>query len=346
MIVFYILIFILSAYGIRYRRNGFFNDYIGKEQCNAIKGVFILVVFCRHIVPYILETGYKFDGLLDKSFIIIDSHIGQLLVVMFLFYSGYGVMESIKKKGVGYIKGFPRKRILATLINFDVAVLFFLVLNIIVGKVMDVHDIMLAFTGWTSIGNSNWYIFVILFCYLFTYIGFSFQNNNIDKGSNTYVYITLGLIFIFFVILRLTKQFWWYNTIMAYPAGLLYSNYKEKIEHVVKSRYLLCLLLTIGGFLLFYELPYALKGARDNIVAVLFSLIIVLMTLKVQIKNKPLIWLGSNLFPLYIYQRVPMIAIASIDDGRLVSMCPYLYVTVCLVLTLGIGYCYKYWRII
>lgn len=42
---------------------------------------------------------------------------GQLIVVMFLFYSGYGVMESVRSKGTAYIKSIPFKRVLSTLVT-------------------------------------------------------------------------------------------------------------------------------------------------------------------------------------------------------------------------------------
>ena len=35
--------------------------------------------------------------------------MGQLVVVMFLFYSGYGVMGSFKLKGEGYWSFFPKR---------------------------------------------------------------------------------------------------------------------------------------------------------------------------------------------------------------------------------------------
>ena len=43
--------------------------------------------------------------------------MGQLVVVMFLFYSGYGIGESYKKKGVNYVQQMPVHRILTTLLN-------------------------------------------------------------------------------------------------------------------------------------------------------------------------------------------------------------------------------------
>ena len=57
----------------------------------------------------------------------------------------------------------PRRRIFNTLINFDVAVLAFLFLDFILGFCLDPITTLLAFTSWTSIGNSNWYILSFLF---------------------------------------------------------------------------------------------------------------------------------------------------------------------------------------
>ena len=99
MLLFYIIILLLSLYGISFIKSGFNQDYISKEQCNAIKGIFILFVFTRHIWPYLSKFGYDFSAPGDSLFMSIDRWLGQLLVVSFLFYSGFGVMESIKSKG-------------------------------------------------------------------------------------------------------------------------------------------------------------------------------------------------------------------------------------------------------
>lgn len=180
MLLFYLLILLLSLYGMSFVKSGFNQDYIGKEQCNAIKGIFILIVFIRHIWPILRRYGYDFSAFGDNIFFRIDRWMGQLLVVVFLFYSGYGVMESIKKKGKQYIDDMPRKRILNTLINFDIAVLAFLLLDLILGVDLDPLNTLLAFTSWTSIGNSCWYIFVILVCYFLHMDWFQVQQRMVD----------------------------------------------------------------------------------------------------------------------------------------------------------------------
>lgn len=181
MILWFVLIGVLALWGIGFRSKGFFDDYIGVQQCNAIKGLFILVVFVRHIYPYIIGSGCDMSGRLDGLGLRLDGMIGQLLVVMFLFYSGYGVMESIKRKGSCYVRDIPKHRVLTTMLNFGVAVAAFVLLNLALGIERTWDEILLAFTGWTSVGNSNWYIFVIVLCYLLTYFAFRKNADNVHN---------------------------------------------------------------------------------------------------------------------------------------------------------------------
>ena len=174
MSLFYIILLSIIIYGIIVNRHEHKYNYLDKDTCNAIKGVFICIVFLRHIYPYMAENGYAFPSFLDKSFLIIDTHIGQLLVVMFLFYSGYGVMESIKKKGIPYIKSFPYKRIFVTWINFVVALLFFFLIDLLLERPITIKQTLLSLVCWDSLGNSNWYFFAILSCYIFTYLAFRY----------------------------------------------------------------------------------------------------------------------------------------------------------------------------
>lgn len=218
MFLLYIIIIILLSSGMTFYKTGFYEGYIAKEQCNCLKGFFIVVVFCRHIAPYLSDAGYDFSLLGDNLFRQIDERIGQLLVVMFLFYSGYGVMESIKKKGSNYIDSIPKRRLLATFANFDVAILLFFLVNLSLGIHYDTQDILLSFTGWKSIGNSNWYIFVILCCYLSTYLTFKVvrgqnKNRKLICGGN------LLIISCIYVVLVKNKQSYWYDTIFSYPLG-------------------------------------------------------------------------------------------------------------------------------
>lgn len=335
MITIYILLLVLTLWGFSFRAKEFNTEYIGKEQTNAVKGIFIVTVFVRHIIPYMHKAGFDFSYWGDNLCQKIDKSMGQLIVVMFLFYSGYGVMESIKKKGEAYVDSMPRKRILKTLGNFDIAILFFIIAGLLVGREFNLADTLLAFTGWTSVGNSNWYIFVILLCYTAVWVSF--------KYSRWWMSIILTSLAI--VILSLTKNTWWYNTMLSFPAGLVYSKYKPQIEQYVHSRYWSSLIVCLFSFLFLFKVQFEAFGVRDNLMSIAFAAFFVILSMKIKVGNKALNWLGKNLFPLYIYQRIPMYVLATIYGGILASDYPLCYIALCFVITLLFGRLFKYFSL-
>jgi len=43
MVVLYVLFLVILLAGISLNKSGFYSDYIDREQCDAIKGIFILL---------------------------------------------------------------------------------------------------------------------------------------------------------------------------------------------------------------------------------------------------------------------------------------------------------------
>ena len=89
-----------------------------------------------------------------------------------------------------------------------------------------------------------------------------------------------------------------------------------------------------------------MRGLGYNFECIVFASLILLLSMKVNINNKVLCWLGFNLFPIYIYQRIPMIAIKSLAGDEFLVNYPYSYVIICFSITIIIAYFYKYWRIL
>lgn len=305
---------------------------------NAVKGVFILLVFIKHATPYVINAGWVPTGIWGELFNFLNNNVGQWIVAMFLFYSGYGVMESIKRKGHDYIQSLPRKRILQVIVNFDIAVLIFIVVDIILNKPLTIKQCLLSLTGWESVGNSNWYIFIIILMYLITYIAFY-------KGTDKYkrsLLAVVALTFIFSIVLSYLKPEYWLNTMFCYTAGLCFSVYKDKIEAFAKSHYWQILIVTIISLLIIDRIPYHVKGLVYNTFSVMFCCLVVLLTMKFKINSPILLWCGKNLFPLYIYQRIPMIVFSSINDGAFAAGYPFLFTVASLIVTIFITKGYKY----
>ena len=345
MIAFYAGILILCFWKISFSKKRFFNDFLQRDQCDSIKGIFILLVFVRHILQYIIASGYDFSALPDQLFLKIDKELDQLIVVMFLFYSGDGIMESIFKKKTDYVKSMPLKRILPTILNFDVAVLAFFVLNLLIGREMSVSEVLLSFTGWDSIGNSNWYIFVIVLCYAIVWLSFFITSKAQALNPQRALVFASFLFIIALIILALTKKEWWYNTIFAFDAGLLFSYFKEKIIPTLQKKYGLVFFLSAIAFIALHLLHKRIPSPLFNLECIIFALGVVLITMKVKIKNPALLWLGEHLFPLYIYQRLAMIALSRIDDGAFVKSNPLVYMLICCAIMILIAIPYRFIRI-
>lgn len=346
MLLFYIALLLLIISSIRYNASGYNEDYLSFDTTNAIKGIFILLVFIKHVTPYITSSGYMYDGIGDNCFQIIDRYVGQWIVAMFLFYSGYGIMESIKKKGENYISSIPFKRLLTVLLNFDVAVLIYICIRYSLsgGANLELAKCVLSLIGWESMGNSNWYIFVIMLAYLLTYI--SFKISKCIQGS--YIkpcIVTNVLLLLTMIVLSYLKESWWYDTILCFGAGLIYSNYKTQIGAFLKKHFKVSFIVFLLLLGILTVIPFWIKGLIYNLYSIVFCIIIVMLTMKFTISSSILVWLGQHLFPLYIYQRVLMIILSSIVGGVFVANYPILYVISCLAITIIITYYYKYWAI-
>ena len=297
------------------------------------------MIFLTHSMQYISGSGYTFAGI-DSITTIITNYLGQLVVVMFLFYSGYGVASQIDNRGNSYVKQMPRCRVMKTLLNFDIAVCFFIVLDILLSRKFSISQILLSFVAWDSVGNSNWYIFIILLCYIFTYVACSFfRKKHIGGGI-------MCLCMASMVGLSFVKEAHWYDTILCYPAGFMYYTYRQTVERWIKRYYLLAIIVLIAVFVCLHDLyTFTYWGLPQNIIAIIFALMVILVTMKVKIGNKWLEWCGVNLFPLYIYQRIPMIALRSTLGEDFVTSCPILYLSISLAITCVIARYYKLWKV-
>ena len=126
----------------------------------------------------------------------------------------------------------------------------------------------------------------------------------------------------------------WYNTIFSFAAGLFYSRFKSQIEPFVHQWYWIVLPACILVFFSVHTQNFAFYGLKDNLTSILFALSIVVVSMKIKVGNKALIWCGTKLFPLYIYQRIPMIFLSKFDGGAFISQHPFAYVWTCFLITI------------
>lgn len=306
MTLFFSALAVVCFLSLRPVKNGLNASYMSIENTTCVKGAFVLMVFLSHINNYFTQSEAYTSSPLNSAYIFVQSHLGQAIVVMFLFYSGYGVAQSIAKKGDSYVRSMPRRRVLKTLVNFDIAVAVFLFVDLAIGTLSDysISRIFLSFTGWQSIGNSNWYIFAILILYLITYVSFSLFRENFKKS----LWLVTALTVVYIAVMAFFKDPWWFDTVILYPLGMWFSLGKDKITALFEKKkvwYYICFIALLAILLItavFFE-----NAVCYEIFMVAFCFAVVLFTMKLNFKSRILNFFGKHLFEIYIFMRVPML---------------------------------------
>lgn len=277
----------------------YFEDHISLQKSNALKGIFVVLVFFRHAAQYLsLDAGY------EKYFCYIDSWLGQMIVTVFLFFSGYGVLESIKKKGKAYVMDIPKHRAFRVWIHFCMALLLFLALQLAIGKRVTLKRFVLSMLCWESIGNSNWYIMAIIISYMIAFVAFFLFESDYKKA----VVLATILTCIAVAVLMPFRPSRYYNTLLCFPMGLWYSLYGEKWEAYLKGkqiRYISVTAVCMAACMI-TNLIRQLNVVFYETAAVSFVGCILLLSMKICLDNRFLRFMGGHVFGIYILQRLPM----------------------------------------
>lgn len=313
-------------------------DYLDPKTTTAVNGIFIFIVFFSHI------QGYREMPAWIHA---ITSAFGQLMVAMFLFYSGYGVGSSIQKKGTRYIEQMPKRRVLKVLSRFIPAVLFFAIVDWLCGISFSFGRFCLSLIAWDNIGNSNWYVFVILCLYGITYVSYRLFGMGEEKDFKTKSVIAVafgGLILALILFLSFFKDPYWYNTIPAYPMGMWLSYHKKFCDRVRSIP------VTVSIAILSLAIVYALYSPGRLHISVyyvrvlFFCVLIVSLTKLIPVAELPVVghgfhWLGEHLFEIYILMRIPMIVCQTLIQTKKLPILQNraVFTGICLIVTLALA---------
>ena len=323
MILYFIIVvlIVLASSSIR-SADGWKDNYISKEQSRNIEGIFVLLVFLGHVISKIDS-----DTILDTIYYSIWKRMDQTIVVMFFFYSGFGLTQSFVNKGKEYIRNFPATRFLPLLIKYEVVTLLYLIMNLLFGIVPDIKELLISFTGLKGIVNYSWFIFDVFCLYFLFEVSFliavkikSLQKSLITGAS----VLTMLSIVLFFVLKHVVMwDIWIYNTILLFSFGSWYAICKKKIDTFFESNSrfvvssILCAALCIASecfknsHLLIHEIRMFC-----------FASAIVLLTMKIRINSKILAFFGSIAFPMLMLQGMSFNVLSKLN----IQSSPYLFV--------------------
>ncbi len=335
MLFFLIILLLIIFNGLNFSGGGEFNDnYLNKRNTVAVNGIFVILVVFSHYAQYA-----AFGGVYDEPYLVLREHLNQLVVATFWFYSGYGMMEAIRRTEGSYVSKLPVK-FWQLLLRFDFAVVLFWIMNALIGTVFPLRNFLLALTGWGTVGNSNWYIFAMLVEYLLMYAAFKLGRAVFSKHGRT---AGLILMFIFtvafvFTLMKADRPGYTYNTIIILPFGALWSEARKQIDRIVMKSditYLLVLTAVLGVYVVSFFKRWSFGIEGYTVWALMFTTLLIMVTMKVNICNPLLEWFGKHIFSIYILQRIPMTLLAHfgcVESHKYISLIVVFAVTMVMAL--------------
>ncbi len=243
-----ILYLLLIFAGSKVAKKGeFAEEPWSRQQSLMIQSVACVGVVLHHVTQEI--TGF---GVVDKGPITIFNSIGILFTSLFFFFSGYGLVISVRTKEA-YLKTFLWKRIPTILIPFWIANIIAVLVRIFYMQIpMDTKDIIQYVFGLILINGNGWYIVEIFFLYLAFYLIFKACKNQ------KVALVLLSAVSVILIMIGLRsghdsstmgnhwfKGEWWYNSTIAFVMGLWVAHFKDRVITFAKKHYRVLLLTSI-----------------------------------------------------------------------------------------------------
>ncbi len=326
--VFILALVLILVWGCKIAKKGeFHEDFLSYSIVKGLQGFTALGVVLHHVTQDVTQYGSYDKGLIN---VFVDA--GVLFTGTFFFFSGYGLVISLIKKP-DYLNGFLRNRLPAVIVPFYVCNLLFVIVNLIMGYQAKPLELLAYISGLVMMNDQMWFIVELAILYIAFYVIFKKRKSDASALRKMAVFLiimnvvslllghdglpdTLGLWFF---------GEWWYNTTWLFFVGMVIAKYHEKVEEFAKKYYVILLPIGIVGFLLLHRATtYMLQnvgywyeydgypGYKEKLLTflvqcpmvIVFVLTFMLLSMKVQFKNRLLAFLGGIALEIYLIQNI------------------------------------------
>lgn len=294
MLILCVALAAICLYKIRLAPKGtFFQNTLSLEATKPYRGLFAVVIMLAHLQGYIGQNDI-FDILLGLAYI---------LVGYFYFMSGFGLYTSVLKKP-NYIKTFLPMRLLSVYLPYVLTNLVYIFYASYAYSPFELPEFLRAmFSPVFLINGTAWYVISIIIFYVAFYVIF-----RLLKGKTALAGITLFTFgYIAFCIIT-QKQYYWYASCIAFLAGVLLVQFKEKLSVYAKKYYFLAVPVCAVAWLFGQKYSALGKAVGGPVLECLFFITacvgfcatVVLVSKKVQIGNGVLSFLSEISLELYL----------------------------------------------
>ena len=325
--VFYSALAVVLLIGAQMKGKNFWHeDALSLPVSKGLLGFCAIGIMLHHMSQTIYFAGE------DTGILMFMVDVGVCFVGVFFFFSGYGLYSSLRDKP-DYLNGFLKKRLPVILIPFYMCNFVFIAGAALGGYSFRKGELLPYLTGYTLMNTQMWYIVEIFFLYLLFWLVFRLIKK---RGAACLVYgialcaMTVGSLLLGHDNTTVSggawfRGEWWYNATMLLWFGMLFARYEKPILSFCRKYYWFVMTIDVLLICFFYEKTlqalqtkgywhewegYPEYAGKFQTLAVqlpfifFFVLFVILLTQKIQFKNKILSFLGEISLELYLVHNV------------------------------------------
>lgn len=218
------------------------DDYLSLDKTSRLRGIMAMGIVLHHMSE--VTVGGTLFPLLQ--------HMGYLLVSLFFFFSGYGLMISYRRKGAIYLRQFWKDKILYIFLVYLWISVVYAVVKSFMGSEITLQSFAVSFINGSPVANNSWYMIVQILLY-FVFWG-TFSLKRVSNKIKIFIVFTLEVIMAV-VFHQLSYSVIWYMSNFAFAIGIWWAEERERIDVFVGKRWFLTEVMMFSGFVLFSGLP-------------------------------------------------------------------------------------------
>lgn len=190
--------FLLFLYKIKF---GVSDEFMSKDYTTYLRGICALAIMLRHI------------RITDFAPLNVFNYLGNPIVGIFFFLSGYGMLTRIKQTGIdNYMNRFILKRCVPLFVEYIFVWIFnFVCMFLVSGNFNFLKKIITPY---------SWFIIMIEVLYIVFYIGYKLFKDNLKR---LIIFVTISELALIIALSVFGVGECWYLSLLCFSGGMIYS---------------------------------------------------------------------------------------------------------------------------
>lgn len=190
--------FLLFLYKIKF---GVSDEFMSKDYTTYLRGICALAIMLCHI------------RITNFAPLNVFNYLGNPIVGIFFFLSGYGMLTRIKQIGIdNYMNGFILKRCVPLFVEYIFVWIFnFVCMFLASGNFNFLKEI---------ITPHSWFIIMIEVLYIVFYIGYKLFKDNL---RGLIIFVTIFELALIIALSAFGADEFWYLSLLCFSGGMIYS---------------------------------------------------------------------------------------------------------------------------